>query len=130
MSYSTKNPMAKSAASLGKFPMLALAVTALITGRPAAAQEQNSAKPICLEVNRIDHTQVLNSHQILFYMLGRKVWVNNLQGSCATLTPSDGFIWESRIDKYCDNLETIRVIRTGETCLLGAFTPYVKPGAS
>ena len=38
----------------------------------------------------------------------------------------DGFAWDSVIPRYCDNLEIIRVIRTGEVCQLGAFTPYEK----
>jgi hypothetical protein len=109
--------------------LMALASAVVVPGA-ARAQDPASSKPVCLDANRIDHTEILNSHQILFYMLGRKIWINNLTGDCSTLTRSDGFIWESRIDKYCDNLETIRVIQTGQTCLLGAFTPYEKPHAS
>jgi len=101
-----------------------------ISNPPFAAYGQSEAyaagKPVCLDVNRIDHTQVLSDHQILFYMYGKKIWVNNLTNRCATLTSQDGFVWESSIPKYCDNLETIRVIRSGEVCLLGAFTPDEK----
>ncbi len=130
MFYSTKGSIAKSAKALAVSLSLGTAALCLMTPAPAAAQDAGSSKPVCLDVARIDHTEVLNNHQILFYMLGRKVWINNLKGNCATLDRTDGFVWESRIEKYCDNLETIRVIRTGEVCLLGAFTPYQKPPAS
>jgi len=53
--------------------------------------------------------------------------VNNLTVPCRTLTRQDGFVWRSGIPEYCDNVESVRVIRTGETCLLGAFSPYAKP---
>jgi hypothetical protein len=92
-----------------------------------AAFAADAGKPVCLDVNRIDHTEVLNDHQILFYMYGKKVWLNTLAPRCTTLTRQEGFAWESSIPKYCDNLEIIRVIRTGQVCQLGAFTPYEKP---
>jgi len=106
------------------------AITALIAPISAFAQGSDGHRPICLQVNRIDHTEVLNDHQILFYMNGKheghKVWVNNLTNRCTTLTRSDGFAWESSIPQYCDNLEIIHVLQSGQTCTLGAFSPYEK----
>lgn len=104
----------------------ALALAALAAPVSAFAADA-AGKPVCLDVNRIDHTEVLNSHQILFYMNGKKIWLNTLANDCSTLTRQDGFAWESSIPKYCDNLEIIRVLRTGQVCQLGAFTPYEKP---
>jgi hypothetical protein len=107
---------------------LAAAIASAALATPAVSYAQDVAgKPVCLDVSRIDHTEVLNDHQILFFMNGRKVWINNLTTRCATLTRQDGWAWSSRIPQYCDNVETIRVLRTGEVCLLGAFTPYQKP---
>jgi hypothetical protein len=109
---------------------LAAAAVALLGGSAFAA-DMPAAKPVCLDVDRIDHTEVLNNHQILFHMLGKKVWVNTLAYPCTTLTREEGFAWDSSIPRYCDNIEIIRVIRTGEVCQLGAFTPYEKtPGPS
>jgi len=104
-----------------------VAVLAALAAPVSAFAADAAGKPVCLDVNRIDHTEVLNSHQILFYMYGKKVWVNTLANNCSTLTRQDGFAWESSITKYCDNLEIIRVLRTGQVCELGAFTPYEKP---
>jgi hypothetical protein len=107
--------------------LFAVAATVAALAAPVSALAADAAgKPVCLDVNRIDHTEVLNSHQILFYMYGKKIWVNTLTNNCSTLTRQDGFAWESSIPKYCDNLEIIRVLRTGQVCTLGAFTPYEK----
>jgi hypothetical protein len=109
-----------------KASLLAVVAASLMSPAPALAADE-AGKPVCLDVNRIDHTQVLNSSQILFYMYGKKVWLNTLSHRCTTLTREEGFAWESSVPRYCDNLEIIRVIRTGEVCQLGAFTPYEKP---
>jgi hypothetical protein len=94
---------------------------------PALAEAGGDAKSICLKADEVDHTQVLNDHQILFYMRGKKVWLNTLDGRCATLPIQEGFAWSSFFPEYCANVETIRVIRTGEVCKLGEFTHYEKP---
>jgi hypothetical protein len=108
----------------------AAALAASAAALPAIAQPADDHKPVCLQINRIDHTEVLNDHQILFYLIGKerghKVWINNLTNRCSTLDRTEGFAWESSIPEYCDNLEIIRVLRTGETCTIGAFTPYEK----
>jgi len=103
-----------------------IAVLAALAAPASTLAADAAGKPVCLDVNRIDHTEVLNSRQILFYMYGKKVWLNTLTNNCSTLTRQDGFAWESSITKYCDNLEIIRVLRTGQVCTLGAFTPYEK----
>jgi hypothetical protein len=116
----------------GRAILFAAAAIAGLVGAPVAgfAQAADDHKPICLQANRIDHTEILNNHQILFYMTGRayghKVWINNLTSRCTTLDRTEGFAWESSIPEYCDNLEIIHVLRTGETCTIGAFTPYEK----
>ena len=109
----------------------ALAAAALaIAPISAFADDAAGHKPVCLQINRIDHTEVLNNHQILFYLIGKydghKVWINNLTNRCTTLTRDEGFSWSTSIPEYCDNLEIIHVLRSGETCTLGAFTPYEK----
>jgi hypothetical protein len=91
---------------------------------PALADQDRS---ICLRTEDVDHTQVLNDHQILFYMHGKKVWLNTLQARCITLPNQDGFVWSSAFPEFCGGAETIRVVRTGEVCQLGQFTPYEKP---
>jgi hypothetical protein len=105
------------------------AATAALSGISAALADD--AKPasdsqVCIEAREIDHTKVLNDHQILFYMTGHKVWVNNLPNKCSALRYDEGFVWVSSNPQYCDNLETIKVRPTGQPCLLGKFSPYQK----
>jgi hypothetical protein len=102
--------------------MAALAPVALADeGKPASNSQ------VCLESRQIDHTKILNDHQILFYMTGKKVWLNTLPNKCSALRFDEGFVHVSSNDQYCDNLETIKVRPTGQPCLLGKFTPYEKP---
>ena len=91
---------------------------------PALADDNRS---ICLRTQDVDHTQVLNDHQILFYMRGQKIWLNTLQSRCITLPNQEGFTWSSAFPEFCGGAETIRVVRTGEVCRLGQFSPYEKP---
>src|SRR5476651_1455457 len=90
-----------------------------IGGFGAVAAQAAEDNPKCIMINRIDHTEVLNDHQIVFHMLGKKDLVNDLTAPCSTLGREDGFAWESSIPEMCSNLESIRVLRTGQTCLLG-----------
>ena len=106
----------------------AAAALAILVQAPAQADAPQ--KNVCLWVNRIDHTRVLNDHQILFFETNGKIWQSNLPVPCRTMTSQDGFAWESGIPEICGNVEQIRVLRTGEHCLLGAFVPYVPGGAS
>jgi hypothetical protein len=99
-------------------------VAALLTSAGPAVAQGEDPKSVCLKADQVDHTKVLNDHQILFYMRGKQVWLNTLAGRCATLPIQDGFAWSSFFPEYCSNVETIRVIRTGEVCKLGEFTPY------
>lgn len=84
-------------------------------------------KGVCIFAHLIDHTEILDENTILFHMTGGKTWKNTLTAPCHTLTRQDGFAYEPKVDRLCSNLEHIHVIRTGEVCLLGEFTPYVAP---
>ncbi len=86
-------------------------------------------KPVCIRVDRIEHTRVLNNHQILFALYGGKSYINNLSSQCTTLMPDSGFAWSasSAFAYYCDNREVIHVLGSDQACLLGAFTPYAGP---
>lgn len=101
----------------------ALSCGFLATGT-ARADDANSQ--ICLQSSQIDHTEIVNKNLILFYMNGKKVWANTLPAPCG-MDRSDGFIWRNSLPQYCDNLETVKIIRTGQVCRLGKFTPYEKP---
>ena len=110
----------------------AAAVIYFVLAGPAVLAEEGKPSldsQVCLDSRLIDHTQVLNDHQILFYMGGREVWINNLPKSCRALRYDEGFVHATNYPQYCDNMETIRVRPTGQPCLLGKFTPYQKPAS-
>ena len=115
---------------LAALAVWAAGIGALALPFAGAARADQGGKNVCLWVNRIDHTRVLNDHQILFFETNGKIWQSNLPVPCRTMTSQDGFAWESGIPEICGNVEQIKVLRTGEHCLLGAFVPYVPGGAS
>lgn len=112
--------------------MAVAAISYFIMAVPAVLADEvksSSDSQVCLDSRLIDHTQVLNDHQILFYMGGKEVWINNLPRSCRALRYDEGFVHATNYPQYCDNMETIRVRPTGQPCLLGKFTPYEKPAS-
>jgi len=81
-----------------------------------------TAAPVCLQSYLIHNTSITNSHTILFHMKDGTVWRNTLRNSCPDLKWY-GFEYDVHgPEEICDNLQSIRIIHTGETCLLGAFT--------
>ena len=108
----------------GKALLAALAASLAFAG-PALADEPT--KSVCIKADEIDHTKVLNDHQVLFYMRGKQVWLNTLRSRCVTLPVQDGFSMPSDYSEFCANAQSIRVLFSGQFCQLGNFTPYEKP---
>ena len=117
--------------------LAAIAAVAALAGFPAAAQvvgPQNPTGPVCLNLGDvpkepIGHTKVLDPQTILFYTRDGKVWKNTLKTRCPGLM-SRGFVLRGAEGEVCSNATTISVIDSGETCTLGAFTPYTPPPAA
>ena len=82
---------------------------------------------VCLQVNQIDHTEIVNDFAILFYMKTGKPYLNSLHIPCPSLKMEDGFAYESEVLEVCSNSQTIRVLRSGNFCELGQFTPFDVP---
>lgn len=93
---------------------LALACTAVLIA-PA------SAAPICLTVHLVDSTKVIDSKTLDFRMQNGSVYRNSLRTRCLGLK-FHGFVYVSRDDNICDNMQSIRILESGEVCLLGTFT--------
>ena len=92
--------------------ILAFAISAIV---PA------TAAPTCLYSYQIDRTKVVDAKTIDFRMRDGTVYRNVLQHSCTSL-PFNGFVYVTRVDQICDNLQSIRVLQSHEVCLLGTFT--------
>lgn len=94
-----------------------VAVVATAFGSTAAA-----AAPVCLYTDRIQNTSIPDVRTIDFHMKDGTVWRNSLRNSCPDLRWY-GFVYVLHgPNEICENLQAIRVIHTGETCLLGSFT--------
>lgn len=85
-----------------------------------------AAAPTCLYTYQIDRTRVVDAKTIDFRMRDGTVYRNVLRTSCTSL-PFYGFVYVTRVDQICDNLQSIRVLTSNQVCLLGAFTKM--PGA-
>jgi hypothetical protein len=97
--------------------LLTVAALAAITAVPAFAA------PVCLQNRQIDHTSVPDAHTILFHMRNGVVWRNTLHGACPGLL-FNGYVMNFRggMDEVCGNMESLRVLKSNEVCLLGEFT--------
>ena len=88
-----------------------------------------SAETVCLKTYLIDHTTIVDAKTIDFRMRDGTVYRNTLTSPCRGLL-FDGFIYTVHTNEICDNLQSIRVIRSGQTCLLGAFTKLPPPAGA
>jgi hypothetical protein len=81
------------------------------------------AAPVCLDTYRIQNTTIPNAHTIVFHMKDGSVWRNALRNACPDLK-FWGFVYVDRgsLNQICGNQDAIKVINTGEICLLGSFT--------
>lgn len=88
---------------------------------PALAQ--NAATPkICVESRDILSTHSDDGKLLTFRMRDGRVLVNHLQGVCSDLR-YEGFVWVLRggDESICENQQSLRVLRSGQTCVLGKF---------
>lgn len=92
--------------------ILALTATA---ASPAAAK-------MCVQSRDIVSTDSKDGKLMTFKMRDGSVLVNHLQGICTDLK-FEGFTWVLRggNDDICENQQSLKVLSSGQTCLLGKF---------
>jgi hypothetical protein len=109
-----------------------MAPLAAATAVPAAAQpapSQPPAQKICLNNQDVQSAQSTDGKTMVFKMRNGTTYINHLRGSCPGLK-FNGFAWELRgINDICENQQTLRVLRSGEVCMLGKFDPPLPRGA-
>lgn len=113
--------------------LAAITVFAAVAAGAAGAQvgPPNPTGPVCLQPalvpnEPIPRTKVLDPRHVLFYTREGQVWENTLKSNCRGLM-FHGFNVVGHEGEICSNATSIRVIESGETCQLGAFTPYTPP---
>jgi hypothetical protein len=97
-------------ATIGIATIGLLAATAL----PASAA-------MCVQSRDILSTNSKDGKLMTFRMRDGRVLVNHLQGVCSDLR-FEGFSWVLHgTDDICENQQSLKVLRSGQTCLLGKF---------
>jgi hypothetical protein len=104
-----------------KFSVVLAAATALLAIAPAAAAH------VCLNSSDIEGHDSPDGKTILFHMRDRSVWRNTVEGNCPGLR-FHGFVWNLHgTNQVCEKEQALRVIGTGETCILGTFEKVSGP---
>ena len=86
-----------------------------------AAAVSPAAAKMCVQSRNILSTDSKDGKLMTFKMRDGSVLVNHLKGVCSDLR-FEGFVWELRGNNdICENQQTLKVIRSGQTCLLGKF---------
>jgi hypothetical protein len=93
-------------------------------GLLAATTLTTPAFALCVSERDIVSTTPSGDGKLLtLKMRDGRVLVNHLQGSCSDLR-FNGFAWVLRgPDSICENMQSIRVLQSGQICVLGKFDP-------
>jgi hypothetical protein len=96
-------------------------IATLLLVAAATAASPASAAPMCVRTRDIVSTDSKDGRLMTFKMRDGRVLVNHLQGICSDLR-FEGFVWTIRgPEEVCENQQSLRVLRSGQTCLLGKF---------
>ncbi len=83
----------------------------------------------CVSLARIDHTEVLDNQNILFFMKGGRIYLNRLPHKCPGLARREAFMYRTSLGQLC-NVDIITVLddigfgfSPGASCGLGQFYP-------
>ena len=100
-----------------KITLIALAMASVV-----AAPE--SAATTCIDSRKIDSAHSDDGKTMIFKMKDGTTMVNHLQGVCSDLK-FNGFAWTLRSGdtQICENQQSLRVIQSGQICVLGKFDP-------
>jgi len=97
---------------------LLLALSASAYAQPAPARPAN----VCLNTRDIERTETPDDRTILYHMRDGKTWRNTLRRVCPMLRTSP-YSQVLTSDMVCANQQIIHVALTGDSCMLGDFTP-------
>jgi hypothetical protein len=82
---------------------------------------------ICLNSRDIVSATSKDGRVMVFTMRDGRVLRNHLQGVCPDLR-FNGFVWVLHgNDDVCENMQSLRVLKSGQVCQLGKFEPPAPP---
>ncbi len=86
----------------------------------------------CINLRRLDRSEVLSNQAIIFHMRGDEIFINRLRYRCSGLSRRDTIMFETRFNQLC-NLDQVTVLNEmggrfmrGASCGLGLFHPIDK----
>ena len=87
----------------------------------------------CISLQRIDHSEIVDDQNILFYMKGDEVYRNYLPHDCPGLSTHDAFMYRTSLSQLC-SLDIVTVLMRmgfngftpGASCGLGMFYPVTE----
>jgi hypothetical protein len=104
--------------------IIATILLSAVAAAPALADDAAKAPqtvPMCVQLRDIIGTHSDDGKLLTFRMRDGRVLVNHLQGVCSDLR-YEGFAWTVYgIEEVCERQQSLRVLRSGQTCVLGKF---------
>jgi hypothetical protein len=105
-----------------------LGTSLMLMGNTAQAEDAAEVFPEpkdCVSLTNLDRTDIIDDRNILFYMRGTEIYLNQLPHRCSGLRMADGFSYRRTINRLC-HVDLIRPIplggmRGGISCGLGTF---------
>ena len=98
-----------------------LALAAVAIASPA------TAKNMCVMQRDIVSTHSDDGKLMTFKMRDGRILVNHLRGICSDLR-FEGFAWNvPATEDICENQQSLKVINSGQTCVLGKFDEVKAP---
>ncbi len=95
-----------------------LALAGLTVAAPAWADN------VCIDTRDIVSSKSDDGKLLTFKMRDGRTYVNHLQGICSQLR-FNGYEWVLRggDTKVCERQQSLRVLQSGQVCVLGKFDP-------
>lgn len=101
----------------------------MLTGPVLAAGADNTEPRECINLRSIDHTEVIDDQNILFYMLGDRIYRNHLQHPAPGLDKNQPFMYRTVSSQLCRS-EILTVLErwgfgytAAASTTLGEFVP-------
>ncbi len=99
-----------------KYLVSTLALAGVVLASPAWADK------MCINSRDIVSTNSKDGRTLVIKMRDGRTLVNHLQGVCSDLK-FNGFVWSlhSGDTQVCENEQSLRVLQSGQVCILGKF---------
>jgi hypothetical protein len=106
-----------------------LSFAALLLTGVFAATAASAAPNKCVRIRDIQSAKSDDGKILTFTMKDGTVLYNHLQGTCSQLK-FNGFVWVVHGgEEVCENQQSLRVLQSGQVCVLGKFGAPPPPKA-